>query len=213
MSGRLNPREYDLGELRDAVRHSHRRGLGSERTDVESGDGVESDSDDAEPVEQTDTGSVEQTDTGSNRSRFDGDRPVGRGRDGPVDRPGRQSTPKQERSLEDRTVSNRDLELLGQLSRGDIERPYLSRLPDEYSAQVEIFEWLEALLDTAGLDGALDALAYYESIGWLSERSHEHLVDFLDGLSGTDGADTRSLTVEDHRRSLVYVARLAHRLY
>lgn len=97
-------------------------------------------------------------------------------------------------------------------SRGDIERPYLSRLPDEYDAQVEIFDWLEELLATCGRERTLEALTYYESVGWLSEGSRESLADFVEGLGAAEPPDPRSLDVDDHRRSLRYVARLAHRV-
>ncbi|CCQ36944.1 fla cluster protein FlaD [Natronomonas moolapensis 8.8.11] len=102
--------------------------------------------------------------------------------------------------------------LLSELSGPDVSKPYLDRLPDAYTAQLEVFEWLEELLTAAGRDGALSALEYYESIGWLSERSREELEDVASGLSDpAPEAAAPSLGIEDHRGSLVYIARLAGR--
>lgn len=110
-------------------------------------------------------------------------------------------------------VSQADHELLSQLSRQGVERPYLTRIPDEYTAQMEIFDWLEHLVSTAGHGSTLDALAYYESLGWLSEQSRQSLEEFVEGLAGTSPPDPGPLGVDDHRFSLLHIARLSHRLY
>lgn len=102
-------------------------------------------------------------------------------------------------------------ELLAAGSGGDLERPYLARLPDSYRAQLEVLEWLEWLLGTCGLEATVEALAYYESVEWLSGPAREDLEGFLEGLSIAEPPDPRPLGVEDHRVSLRYVARLAHR--
>ncbi|WP_170964399.1 FlaD/FlaE family flagellar protein [Natronomonas salsuginis] len=101
--------------------------------------------------------------------------------------------------------------LLAELSGPAVSKPYLDRLPDAYTAQLEIFEWLEWMLAATGHDGTLTALAYYESIGWLSERSREALEDVVAGLSAPQ-ATGQTLSIDDHRESLVHVARLAGRL-
>jgi archaellum component FlaD/FlaE len=101
--------------------------------------------------------------------------------------------------------------LLAELSGPAVSKPYLERLPDAYTAQLEVFEWLEWMLAAAGHDGTLSALAYYESIGWLSERSREALEDVVAGLSAPQ-ATGRTLGIDDHRESLVHVARLAGRI-
>ena len=93
-----------------------------------------------------------------------------------------------------------------------VERPYLARLPDSYDAQVEIFEWLEGLLATCGREPALEALEYYESVGWLSGDSRESLEGFIEGLTAPEPPEPRSLDVDHHRESLRYVARLARRI-
>jgi len=101
---------------------------------------------------------------------------------------------------------------LAELSGPAVSRPYLDRLPDAYAAQLEAFEWLEGLLTAGGHDATTSALAYYESIGWLSEHSREELEDVVSGLSapGPEAA-APSLGIDDHRESLLYIARLAHR--
>jgi len=102
--------------------------------------------------------------------------------------------------------------LLAERSGPDLSKPYLDRLPDAYTAQLEVFEWLEGLLTAAGHDGTLSALEYYESIGWLSERSREELEDVASGLSApAPEPAAQSLDIDDHRESLLYVARLAGR--
>lgn len=103
-------------------------------------------------------------------------------------------------------------ELLSRGGGGDVERPYLDRLPEGYDAQVEIFEWLEGLLATCGREPTLEAFAYYESVGWLSADSRERLEEFVEGLTVAEPPEPRSLEVSDHRESLRYVARLAHRI-
>lgn len=99
---------------------------------------------------------------------------------------------------------------LAERSDSDVSKPYLDRLPDGYSAQLELFEWLDGLLSAAGRERTLAALEYYQSVGWLSEHSREKLEKIATGLTVPDAHD-RSLGVEDHRESLVYVARFAHR--
>ncbi|CAI49434.1 fla cluster protein FlaD [Natronomonas pharaonis DSM 2160] len=117
--------------------------------------------------------------------------------------------PDTERS--DPAIAQEDFELLARLSENSDDRPYLQRLPDEYSAQLEIFDWLDTMVAKAGHESTVEALAYYESVGWLSEESRAQLEDFADGLAAAD-AGGHPLTVADHRESLLYIARLAHRL-
>ena len=85
-------------------------------------------------------------------------------------------------------------------------------MPDSYGAQAEIFEWLEGLIATCGRESTLEALDYYESVGWLSEDSRESLEEFVEGLTSAEPPEPRSLDVDDHRDSLRYVARLARRV-
>jgi flagellar protein FlaE len=91
---------------------------------------------------------------------------------------------------------------------GDMEKPYLTGVPDTYAAEFVVFEWLEFLLLHAGYQGASDAIHYYESIEWVGEDVASQLDDYLLGIddAGTGGDE---LDVDDHMLSLVYVAKLA----
>lgn len=142
-------------------------------------------------------------DSGERRSRQAGERAARQ--------PDRRRAPSRSGTAGDGRAQNATA-LLAELSGPDVSKPYLDRLPDAYTAQLEVFEWLEELLTAVGHDGTLSALGYYESIGWLSERSREELEDVASGLSdpGPEAA-APSLDIEDHRESLLYIARLAGR--
>lgn len=256
MTGPLNPRRDDLGELRDAARDPSDRpgtdGSPPERSDGGRPDSATSTDGDerAVPVEPTtpqptqdssrrgDSGQVPRTEEQTSRpdaseqheptdeiesylrsrhrrrsnethrserqSQATGDRAASR----PPER--RQASPGPEAS-EDGRAPNATA-FLAELSGPDVSKPYLDRLPDAYTAQLEVFDWLEELLTVAGHDATMSALEYYESIGWLSERSREELADIASGLSAP-GVETAapSLGVDDHRESLLCIARLAHR--
>jgi len=99
-------------------------------------------------------------------------------------------------------------ELLPFLSGEDHEKPYLDALPETYAAEFVIFEWLEFLLMHSGYQGADEALAYYESIDWLTEGVRGDLSDYLLGIDETATNDDNDLSVDDHMLSLVYIAKL-----
>lgn len=99
-------------------------------------------------------------------------------------------------------------ELLPFLSGDDHEKPYLDTLPENYGAEFIIFEWLEFLLMHSGYKGADEALAYYESIDWITETVQSDLSDYLLGIDETATNDGNDLSVDDHLLSLVYVAKL-----
>ena len=99
-------------------------------------------------------------------------------------------------------------ELLPFLSGEDHEKPYLDSLPETYAAEFVIFEWLEFLLMHSGYQGADEALAYYESIDWLTEEVQSDLSDYLLGIDESATNDGNDLSVDDHLLSLVYVAKL-----
>lgn len=258
MPGRINPREYDLSELRDAVRERAPSNGGSRadsqnRTDsppAESRNGrraalndhlaatsscgkatIAEDPDEylrkrsrtrnwtrnrnqnseslrtEHPDQPRSAKTVpdrscdnhktsHRTDTGSSQHEpKDGDERLSTGSNG------------------DRSSSAQDQPQLGLLARrsgsGDT-RPYLDTVPGDYGAQVELFEWLETLVSKAGHDGAVSALTFYESIGWLSAESRRELEAFVRGIRTTESRD-EPLGITDHRESLVYIARLAGR--
>lgn len=93
---------------------------------------------------------------------------------------------------------------------GEMERPYLPRLPEALAAEYAVFEWLDFLARKGGFKRALRALEYYRSIGWIGEAAEERLREYLVGMDverprGEEGR----LAVDDHLLSLVYVGRLA----
>lgn len=229
MSGRLNPRDYDLGELRDAVQEMPRTHASDEftvensRAASETEHAVPVDSTTASgaqrgasrtatqgsehPPEEADeaaTDDVERYLQSRHRRRKEPEQRRRRDRNAGHKRPRRPEHPNQQH------VPNPDT-FLAELSGSNLTKPYLERLPDAYSAQLEVFEWLDEMLSRAGHEATVSALEYYEAIGWLSEGSREELEDITAGLSTPDTIGSR-LDIDDHRESLLYVARLAHRL-
>jgi flagellar protein FlaE len=99
-------------------------------------------------------------------------------------------------------------ELLPFLSGESHEKPYLGALPETYAAEFVVFEWLEFLLMHSGYKGADEALAYYESIDWITEAVQADLSDYLLGIDETATNDGNNLSVDDHMLSLVYIAKL-----
>ncbi|UWG48022.1 Archaellum protein D/E [Halanaeroarchaeum sp. HSR-CO] len=91
-----------------------------------------------------------------------------------------------------------------------LDRPYLTSIPDQYAGRLTLFEWLDFVLRRAGVRRTLEALEYYEKIGWISgdvaEELRDHVRAFRDVARETSTTD---LETTDHVLSLVYVARLA----
>ena len=100
-------------------------------------------------------------------------------------------------------------ELLPLEAGGDAEKPYLETLPEENSGEHLIFEWLEFLLLHAGHQGAREAIAYYESVGWITAECESELKEYMLGLDEQAASDPNDLDVDDHLLSLVYIAKLA----
>jgi hypothetical protein len=94
-----------------------------------------------------------------------------------------------------------------------LERPYLPRVPDTYTGVATVFEWLEFLLSNGTSHRTRQALRYYESIEWITERAREDLETYLEGMSDPDPDSGGELGMEHHRKSLLYVARLTAETY
>lgn len=104
------------------------------------------------------------------------------------------------------------------------QKPYLVSL-NAASVRVEdVIEWMQYLGDTFGAAGALNALEYYERLGWISPRARRELVDYLRGLAidelhnrKYDEPETFSGVFSSlsggpfgaHARSLEYIATIA----
>lgn len=100
-------------------------------------------------------------------------------------------------------------ELLPLEAGSDASKPYLDGLPEHYSGEHLVFEWLEFLLLHAGYQGASEALDYYESVDWLTEDVESELNDYLLGIENKGAGGGDDLDIDDHLLSLVYVAKLA----
>lgn len=236
MSSRLNPREYDVVELRDALRVSQGRPgeagsacVGSNRSRWQSDSGNtkgdvwlsaseldqnDSVDDDSSPSEC----GLTMMDGNESRSGDTGVETVDERSDYPADDgEGVQTSPRRSESPTDRpknlsTDCRQDLQ--GEHSRrstrlGDSELIPLDQLPNSVAGQMEVLDWLENLLSICSHEEALDALTYYRSIGWLSTESYEQLRDVLEGLDAAGPADPEPLGIDDHRESLRHIAALA----
>lgn len=207
MSARLDPREYDLGELREAVRKAARKDAkaNGRSSSVHGGspdNGYRPDSDVMARVEHTDR--TEKAPGFRHHSR--GSRQTDSHRSRRADTRGK----KPEHTADDRNRQRRPVpELRLQSGPRATDRPYLPRIPGGYEAQLEIFEWLERLVARGGVETTREALKYYESVEWISEESRTDLEGFIDGLSAVEPSGSRRLSTDDHRMSLHYVARLA----
>ncbi|WP_129115004.1 FlaD/FlaE family flagellar protein [Halegenticoccus tardaugens] len=93
---------------------------------------------------------------------------------------------------------------------GAPSRPFLSSLPERRIVERVVFDWLEFLALNAGTDRAREALAYYREIDWISAEVESDLRGYLADFPADDSSVAHStLDSDDHRRSLLYVARIA----
>jgi archaellum component FlaD/FlaE len=227
MPGRLNPREYDLGELRDAAREPHRR-RAVEDVPIESlVDNGQASVEDGRSVAVEPEDEVASPVDGETPAEAASDHHRGAEQDSPADEVEsylqschqrqqsqsvelRQAEPREQPEQAEQDHAPSTAVFLAELSGPHVSKPYLDRLPDAYGAQLEVFDWLDELLSAAGHEATMSALEYYESIGWVSEQCRTELEDVAAGLS-TAETTGRSLNIDDHRESLTHVARLAHR--
>lgn len=90
---------------------------------------------------------------------------------------------------------------------GRVDRPYLSELPDGYRAERLVLEWIEYMVLKVGPEQTRKTLAHYRAIDWLDERAFEELEAYTNTFPA-DVASGDELTPDDHRVSLLYIARL-----
>lgn len=92
----------------------------------------------------------------------------------------------------------------------NLERPYLTDLPQAYAARLTLFEWLDFLLQRGGVRRTLEAIDYYRDIGWIGESVGTELRDHVRAFDALpEESSTKPMEVPDHVLSLVYIARLA----
>ncbi|AXR78761.1 FlaD/FlaE family flagellar protein [Natrarchaeobaculum sulfurireducens] len=95
------------------------------------------------------------------------------------------------------------------------EPPYLVQAPSRYASEVLVLEWLDHLVETAGLEGAAQTVAYYRSAGWISAGVEGYLRTLLNGFGDRETSppadpEPRSvLSTTEHKRSLQFIARIA----
>jgi flagellar protein FlaE len=94
--------------------------------------------------------------------------------------------------------------------KSDEDTPHMHALPGSYGGELLALEWLAALVERSGTAGALRALSYYESIGWVSPMAKRALQRRLMGAAEPVGQSetTEVLDAEDHTMSLAYVVQL-----
>lgn len=207
MSSRLNPRDYDLEELRTAFQ--------ANRGEKDSGG---SDLLEQHHARETDTsGSAIEQEEGwlpaDDKSQQRTNEPMKNATDGgqPEGIREQASGGRLEATDSVRDVDREQSQVTARPCDGskDGDLLPLTQLPNTYTAQQEVLDWMEELLSWSGYQGTMEALRYYESIGWLSTECHDQLEDFADGLQAAGSMDPRPLDVDDHRQSLQYIATLA----
>ncbi len=115
--------------------------------------------------------------------------------------------PKPDESVRDKQFRNllalqSDRQRLEQL-----QRPFLSVIP-ETDVGVGVYEeWLDFLVTVGGHDRATRALGYYRQLKWITPAAEAELRTLVEQFP--EPAHDRSLTAGDHRLSLLYVATLA----
>lgn len=107
-----------------------------------------------------------------------------------------------------RSNSAESFDLPAWVSDLDADRPYLTALPAGVAGEALVLDWMAFLRGRAGVEGSREALAFYRSVGWISESVEAALADYAAGIETATAADT-GLGIEAHRRSLLFVARLS----
>lgn len=89
------------------------------------------------------------------------------------------------------------------------QKPYLRRLPGDERGRRVARKWVQGLVDRAGSDAAVEALSYYESLGWITEAVRDELEGYLLAVGYQSGGSLEDLSRADHVESLARTARLA----
>ena len=84
-------------------------------------------------------------------------------------------------------------------------KPYLATLPEGYAVDLIVVEWLEFLVEEAGVRETARAIDYYESIDWVDEQVADDLQEYLRGF---ESSTTGTLTIDHHTQSLKYISQL-----
>ena len=84
----------------------------------------------------------------------------------------------------------------------------LSKLDDNPTISSIIIGWLAYLVKKSNIEEVDDALDYYESINWITEKVKIKLKEYLNGLRSVEGENKRLLPM-DHILSLYIISKLA----
>ncbi|MFP3256935.1 MAG: FlaD/FlaE family flagellar protein [Candidatus Nanopusillus acidilobi] len=84
----------------------------------------------------------------------------------------------------------------------------LSKLDDNPTVSSIIIGWLAYLVKKSNVEEVDDALDYYESINWITEKVKIKLKEYLNGLKSIEGENKKLLPM-DHIVSLYIISKLA----
>jgi archaellum component FlaD/FlaE len=84
----------------------------------------------------------------------------------------------------------------------------LSKLDDNPTVSSIIIGWLAYLVKKSNIEEVDDALDYYESINWITEKVKIKLKEYLNGLKSVEGENKKLLPM-DHIVSLYIISKLA----
>ncbi len=116
-------------------------------------------------------------------------------------------TPKPDESIRQKQFRNL-LALQSERQRLEqLQRPFLSAIPDSDVGNDVCEEWLDFLVHVGGRERAADALNYYRQLKWITPAAEADLKRRVEAFP--EPTHDRSLTAGDHRLSLLYVATLA----
>ena len=99
------------------------------------------------------------------------------------------------------------------INKNTVENPEnnilpLSKLDDNPTISSIIIGWLAYLVKKSNIEEVDDALDYYESINWITEKVKIKLKEYLNGLRSVEGENKRLLPM-DHILSLYIISKLA----
>ena len=84
----------------------------------------------------------------------------------------------------------------------------LSKLDDNPTTSSIVIGWLAYLVKKSNIEEVDDALDYYESINWITEKVKIKLKEYLNGLKNVEGENKKLLPM-DHIVSLYIISKLA----
>lgn len=92
------------------------------------------------------------------------------------------------------------------------EKPYLRTLPDGYTTDLVIMQWMSELASYDD-ESAADTIEYYRAIGWIANEVAEELQAYAPGIAaveiGADPCPSSTIPFEAHKISLQYIHKLA----